>query len=135
MRLGDDRALGHPYHALAFAQDHFHDLRVFVLHLGNMHSEGRGGHRMELHQLPFGLRDDLLGYHQDIAASEGKLVSLRGLDDELGEIHARCDVWQTLQSDDTYVGSHAEPSLLPCHGLYSLSLRDERALESLYAAQ
>jgi hypothetical protein len=29
-----------------------------------------------------------------------------------------------MQSDNTYFGSHAELSLLPCHGLYSLSLRD-----------
>ena len=135
MGLSDDRALGHSHYALAFAQDHFHDLGIFVLYFRNLHGERRRGHRVEIHQLPFSLGDDLLGDDQDVAADEAEILGQRCLNDDLGEIHPWCDVWQPLQSDDPYFGSHAKPSLLPQRGLCFPSRRDSRALESLYAAQ
>ena len=92
MRLGDDRALGHFHHAFGFAQNHFHNLWVFLLYLGDLHSEGRWGHSMEIDQSPLGLGDNLLGHDQNIATGEGEILALRPLNDDLREIHSRCNV-------------------------------------------
>ena len=78
----------------------------FSCTLATCSAKGEGVTVVEIHQLPFSLGDDLLGDDQDIAAAEGESLGLRRLNDDLGEIDARRDVWRTLQSDDAYFGSH-----------------------------
>ena len=84
--------------------------------------------------MPFSLGNDFLGDDQDVAADKGEILGQRRLNDDLGEIHPRCDVWQSLQSDDPYFGSHNGPSLLRCREPSALFHHAQRVLESLDAA-
>ena len=99
---GDHERRARAHDARGLAEDHLQVTRV--VSGGELDGRGRRLDFVEAHDSPLGLRDDLLGDHDDVAVLE-----LDSLDDERAEVVPLRDLRETLHRDDTELRQRPAP--------------------------